>query len=33
VDFPIKKSLIELATKRRKEFGIVQEGALILEEK
>jgi hypothetical protein len=33
VDFPIKKSLIELATKRKKESGIVKEGALILEEK
>jgi hypothetical protein len=33
VDFPIKKSLVELATKRKKESGIVQEGNLVLEEK
>lgn len=33
VDFPIKKSLVELATKRKKEYGIVQEGSLILKEK
>lgn len=30
---PIRKSLIELATKAKKESGIVQEGNLVLEEK
>lgn len=33
VNIPIRKSLIELATKAKKESGIVQEGNLILEEK
>ena len=33
VSIPIRKSLVELATKVKKETGIIQEGNLILEEK
>ena len=32
VNFPLKKSLVDLATKTKKEFGIVQKGELTLEE-